>query len=132
MRLFRCVNPKCREGIQHGHDFTAEGPVATCPKCGVKSNDPKFGHIIVPLVVIHFNPPSGVVEGIGAGFAACEPTVPIAGLRATGVPSVVNCPKCIETEAYKKAFAVVSLHPDYDVELSELASVKGISVEAAS
>lgn len=125
MRLWRCINPACCDDGKQGHDFTSEGTTGTCDKCGVSSTDPRLGSVIVPRVVMHFHPPSKV-KGIGVGHSACQPTRPIHEIRSTAVPSVVNCPRCMATDVFKACFEETKLHPDYDVPLEEVASVKGV------
>lgn len=117
MRLWKCWNPKCadKQGIP-GHDFTSEDHVGTCDKCGLKSDDARFGKLIVPRVVIHFDAPSGIVEGAGVNYAACSAEFTrTKGYRMSGEPVAVNCPLCRETEVFKKHDHDAKLHPDYDV-----------------
>lgn len=129
MRLWRCVNAKCWDEGKQGHDFTSEGPVGQCDKCGVRSDDKRFGSVIVPRVVIHYHPPSGVVEHIGTGSTACRPGEPAHKYRSSGAPTAVNCPLCMETDVFKANLAEISLHPDYDVPMSQLGAVKGITTK---
>lgn len=113
MRRYRCSNPQCQAANQGV--FLAEVSLekATCPQCKKCGGDPKFGRLIARQPFIHFDPPSEV-EGFGEGFRACDPATSItAQMHASGMPnpwhagtgviSVVNCPACMETEAYKKA-----------------------------
>jgi hypothetical protein len=96
LRLWRCLNPACAPDT----DFAAAA--GTCPKCGLTIGRGRAGHLIVPLVVVHYDPPSGI-EGIGKNEPACQPGTPIYGLQATGAPDAVNCPACKATEAWQQA-----------------------------
>ena len=117
MKIYRCYNGKCSDGVP-GFDFEApEGAPAKCPKCGVDKTDPRFGRIIVDRVQMHFDAPSGVVEGRGVGFIACDPSKRVGKYRATGSPGAVSCVACKATESFKAALKSSSeeLHPDYQV-----------------
>ena len=117
MRLWKCWNAKCADkpGMP-GHDFVGEDAVGKCDKCGLASNDPRFGRLIVPRVILHFDAPSGIVDGAGVNYAACEPERTRAkGYRMTGEPSAVTCPACRGTEAFAKADRETHIHPDYDL-----------------
>ncbi len=105
MKLYRCN--QC-----DGHEFQADKPV--CPKCKVDGDDPraKSRGVIDNLVVIHFDAPSEIV-GAGVGSAACDASLKVGRVIATGVAPVVNCPHCKLTEAYKKA--MTQFDPKYDV-----------------
>lgn len=117
MRLWKCWNPKCADKLgMPGHDFVGDDAAGKCDRCGLQSDDKRFGHLIVPRVVIHFDAPSGIVEGHGVGYAACEPErTREKGYRMTGEPVAVTCPACRGSEAFAKADHDAKLHPDYDV-----------------
>lgn len=115
MRLWRCYNQKCSDSPHKpGHDFSADGP--KCDRCGTDGTLPKFAHLIVPLKIVHFDPPSHV-DDIGLGFIACQPTEPIGKYRATGDPGSVNCPACRVTEAWEKANKSMTFHAEDDMGL---------------
>jgi hypothetical protein len=107
-RLFRCNN--C------GRTFEADRPV--CETCGVdEAQDGRLTGIVVPIATIHFDPPHPKVRHRGQGRLACDPKRLVAGSRATGEPSVVNCRLCRETEAWKAAFGragEVEFHAESD------------------
>lgn len=111
-RFYRCYNPNCTEhpAKMPGYDFTADVPV--CPKCKVDARQPRFSHLIVPLVIIHFDPPSQV-PGYGVGELACDGK-PSAGRMATGDPEVVNCPACRQTDVWKEAQKGKAVDPRFD------------------
>jgi hypothetical protein len=93
-RLFRCNN--C------GRTFEADRPV--CETCGIdQAQDGRLTGIVVPIATIHFDPPHPKVRHRGQGRLACDSKRLVAGSRATGEPSVVNCRLCRETEAWKTA-----------------------------
>lgn len=95
-RCYLCPGPKGIPGL----DFTADKPV--CPTCGVDPGaDPRDAGVVVKLQVIHFDPPRR--PGRGYGHAACDPKLKVGagGVVATGEPSVVNCPACRGTDAWK-------------------------------
>lgn len=76
-----------------------------CDACGIDpKKDSGAAGLLVRLVTIHFDPPSGL-KNRGKGHIACDPSKPVHGRRATGEPSVVNCEACRQTEAWKKAHA---------------------------
>lgn len=114
MKLWKCYNPKCAPNGVPGFDFAADAGV--CPKCGVDIKHPRFGRFIAARVVIHFDPPSGVVEGVGMGRPACLPNEPPGGkYRMTGHHLAVTCPACQQAPEYLTAATEASIHPDYDV-----------------
>lgn len=123
MRAFRCYNPKCMEegASKPGWDFIANE--AKCPKCGIDSANAVLGKFVVPLVWIHFEPPSGVVEGVGSRILACTGK-PSTGFRVSGEPSAVNCPECIATAVYHASQVAGEVHPDYALPL-EIDLAKG-------
>lgn len=102
----------------------------TCPQCGLTADDPKFGHKIIRLVIVHFDPPTDF-PGIGQQHRACDPNKPIqapdgpGGVpnpwhAGTGDPKVVNCPACMQTESYK---AVLATAEDEDAPNSTAAAM---------
>lgn len=128
-RFWRCYNPKCQpaDAKVPGFDFISEHKMGQCPKCGIEKGT-RFGGFIVPLVVVHFDAPSGVVEGRGVGYAACDVTRDTRkGYRMTGEPAAVNCPLCKDTAAFKGQETEVALHPDYDLPISEIKGGKYVT-----
>jgi predicted nucleic-acid-binding Zn-ribbon protein len=116
MKLWRCYNAKCSETGIPGFDFEVpETEKPKCPKCGITREMPRFSHLLVERVQIHFDAPSGIVDGIGKGFIACDPSKLVGKYRATGAPSAVTCAACKATEAYKAAVTADSVHPDFEV-----------------
>lgn len=96
MSLFRCSN--C------GKTFEAKRPA--CAACGIDpAKDPRAAGIVHRLETIHYDPPHDVIRHRGKGHLACDPKKPVAGNRATGEPSVVNCARCRETDSWRKAYA---------------------------
>jgi hypothetical protein len=100
-KRYRCLNLKCADktGIP-GHEFVSDKPV--CDRCGTDQNHPRFGRYIHTLKVIHFDPPSHI-DGEGMGFLACDPKRALLNARATADPTVVNCPLCLDTDAWRTA-----------------------------
>ena len=99
MPLFRCLN--CKK------EFEAIQPA--CVDCGIDpTTHPRHKDMVVPLVTIHFDPPSGV-PGIGKGFAACNPKLrvgmPNCGFSGekNGEKIIITCPKCLASELYANA-----------------------------
>lgn len=101
--FFRCQNANCSED-RHGRlifDFEANEPV--CPKCGCDARDPRYADTVIQLEVIHFDPPDERLAGKGKNILACNPRRRVgATVRASGDPTVVNCPACKATDAYQK------------------------------
>lgn len=114
MKLWRCYNGKCSDkpGIP-GHDFAND--TGKCDRCGVDPSDKRFGYVITARVVLHFDAPSGIVDGRGVGYIACDPSKAVGKFRSTGDPNVVNCPACQATESFKAAIVGDAVHPDFDV-----------------
>lgn len=75
--------------------------------------DPKFGHLVQRLVIVHFDPPSEF-PGHGQNHWACNHDqivqveshgeIPRPWDQATGVPGVVTCPACKKTAVFKAAW----------------------------
>lgn len=105
MGLYRCEH--C------GKTFEADRPA--CKPCRIDPvADPRHAKYLTPLLTIHFDPPTHL-DGLGRGHLACNPAAKVAGNRATGEPSVVNCAACRATAEWKAAFrgdAVIP--PDLD------------------
>ncbi len=117
VKAYRCYNPKCADKPDiPGHDFLAAA--AACDRCGIKAADPRFGRFLTELVLIHYEPPSGVVDGIGADHVACLPERPAGGLRRTGAPSAVTCPACRGTDAWKRDSTPAAVKPEDDLTLT--------------
>lgn len=94
LHLYRCVNSACKTT-----EFTA--PAAICPTCAAD------GPLVHQLAIIHFDPPSRYPHR-GLGHCACDPKTHIGRKRGTGEHSVVNCPACKATKAYRESL------PEYD------------------
>lgn len=112
MKQYRCLRPKCQN--RNKGLFKAEQP--TCPQCNLQANDPKFGHMICRLVVVHFDPPTDF-PGMGQGYRACDHAktiqadpgtggVPNPWHAGTGAINAVTCSECKETTEYKTAAAL--------------------------
>lgn len=114
-RLWRCTN--CRDDSgKKNLEFVAvagEHGKGVCPKCRAGSN-PRTAERIVALIVIHFDPPSGV-EGVGLGVNACTGEPRQTGQRASGVTDAVNCPKCRASTVFKLTAEDQAKHPGYDI-----------------
>jgi len=100
MKPFRCLNPECAPRIGKTFDFWGDEPV--CPKCKADERKDDDRGIIIPLEIIHFDPPHPkyAIMQRGQGVNAC--TGRIRGMR-TGDPRQVNCPRCLGTDVLKKA-----------------------------
>lgn len=108
-KLFRCNN--C------GRTFEADRPV--CATCDIDAaQDARLADIVVPILTVHFDPPHPKVRRRGQGHLACDLKRPVAGSRATGEPSVVNCSRCRESEEWKRAYAA-SGEAEFQVEADE-------------
>jgi len=107
MRLFRCRN--CNR------EFRADVPA--CEACGLDAaKDPRDAELVVPLALIHLDPPTHV-EGRGRGHAACDPKLKAAAkdpralapgepvVMFTSEPTAANCPACKVTPEYAAALA---------------------------
>lgn len=92
---FNCHDPA--KGIP-GYPFEGEHPV--CPACTLDGRTGDGVRLVVPRVAIHFDPPHAVVRGRGSNLAACDGK-PIMGRMGTGEPSVVTCPACKATDAFR-------------------------------
>lgn len=107
MAKYRCLNKRCWDSPNGamGHDFAAEQPI--CDKCGVDGRDVRFGHLVMPLVTIHYCPPHPAVDGVGKDYIACTPTTKVWGVgkkgeQITGEPSAVTCDKCKAAPEFPK------------------------------
>lgn len=92
MKLYRCLNCSA--------EFEADRPA--CAKCDIDpAKDPRDKDIVVPLVLIHFDPP-GKRVGQGAGHAACDPKIRVGSPKCafSGEPTAVNCAACKATAVY--------------------------------
>jgi hypothetical protein len=102
-RCYACVNPSGVPGL----DFEGELPV--CPNCKLDGSKVRFASYIAIREVIHFDAPFDhptLRDTMGVGHAACTEKIVIAAnsaVRATGVPRAVTCPRCQETDAFRKA-----------------------------
>lgn len=113
LKFYRCGRPSCM--TKEKGQFWSETPI--CPQCKLEANDPKFGHKIIRLTILHLDPPTDF-PGIGKSHRACDVTksiqapdgpggVPNPYHAGTGVVSMVNCPACKLTQAYKDAVAMI-------------------------
>lgn len=104
MKAWKCYNCQAKGTDINGFDFEAEKPI--CPKCGADGTGPRGHHAVQARVILHFDPPSPIVN-VGQNVIACKPSIGIIGnkhgLRATGDTNVVTCEACKSTDAYKKA-----------------------------
>ena len=134
MGLWRCWNPRCTDGPKPGFDFEAAavGDVGECPKCHVKSNDPRFGNLIVRRVVIHFDPPHEAIDGATLAVCACDgkPRFP---RKTSNAWPAVTCPVCMQTPAFAAAKAAESaeVHPDFAVPIAGDAKTGRIDLVAS-
>lgn len=106
-QFYRCLKCSTKEPFE----FWAEQPV--CPQCGLRRDDARLGQFLIPLHVIHFDPPEIPALMKGKNVRACEPAVAIqtpldtrnnpTRHGGTGDPRAVTCPQCKETEAFKAA-----------------------------
>lgn len=119
-RLWHCFN--CSTDFQDARDL--------CPKCGADGKDPRAGGVIAPRVVIHFDPPHAILKNRGLGSYACDATVKVGqnGTRATGDPSVVNCPVCRDSAAWKAAIEDLTNPPAYRVPVAKVAEPVPVTV----
>jgi hypothetical protein len=81
-------------------EFESDRPA--CEACGIDPvKDTRDKGVVVPLVTIHFDPPSRR-EGQGLGCAACDPKLKIGVPRCafTSEPDAVNCAACKATEVF--------------------------------
>lgn len=100
-RRYRCLN--CNT------EFVADKPA--CAGCDIDgSTDPVAKNVIVPLVVIHYDPPHPKIKNRGRGHRACDPHVPIGKGRGSGEPAVVNCEACQATTVFQEAVQAGALN----------------------
>ncbi len=95
MPLYRCL--ECQR------EFEAAKPA--CAECGIDpATNPGDAGAVVPLVLIHFDPPTKRA-GRGLGYAACDARVKVGAPKCgfSGHPKAVNCPRCKATEAFLAA-----------------------------
>jgi rubredoxin len=114
MKLFKCMNDECLRQDQ-GRFYR---DTWVCPRCGISMEDPKFGRLILRMVLIHYDPPTKY-RGIHHGYRACDHAMPICvSLRledgspnpyqaGTAVPSAVTCPECMKSEEYLTAMLLL-------------------------
>jgi hypothetical protein len=97
LKPYRCQNEACSEDAAGRliFDFWTERPI--CPKCGTDGK--QMPDIVIPLAVVHFDPPSHV-KNRGQRIAACD-SQGYGGRAVSGNPNVVNCPECRATAAWK-------------------------------
>lgn len=134
-RVYRCYACHNAEGV-FGREFTVQiedtaplvklpsgpnGYAVACPNCNLSNTHAAYGGNVVPVLVIHYEPPlTEQMRGrAGCGHIACDPAVKVTKddeLRYTGEPLVVNCPACKLTPAYLSA-TTGKMHPSYDVPL---------------
>lgn len=101
MRMYRCNNPV--HGLK-GREFEADPEACIC-ECGWEwKNEIVRQGYMQELIILHFDPPSEFPNR-GLRHLACDPKTAVgsSGSRATGEPSVVNCPRCKETDAFKNS-----------------------------
>lgn len=93
MAFWRCTNCKA--------EFEADAP--KCEACELDpSTNAADGQYFMPLVVVHFDPPTKVA-GRGKNHPACDPKVRFGTVTLTSHPGAVTCQACKETDAYKAA-----------------------------
>ena len=142
-KLFRCMNPKCQALNLAMGRFWAEASEtnpAVCPQCKIvgKANT-KFGHLIVRLTIVHFDPPSEI-PGIGLNVRACDQDKIIqVSEGGNGIPNhyhvgsgsvrAVNCPACQASEAYQQ---VLRIEQDEDAPSQAEAAFERIKESALS
>lgn len=90
MPLFRCLN--CNAEF--------EAPRAACAACELDAANPRDADYLMPLVTVHFDPPTKVA-GRGKNHPACDPK--LRGAVMTGEPSAVTCAACKASEAFAAA-----------------------------
>ncbi len=131
MKFFQCDRPSCLK-LRKGR-FYSEQPI--CPQCKTEGKDPKYGHTIRRLTIIHYDPPSEY-PGIGMTHRACSRKEPIQASdgvngqpnpwhAGTGSIAAVTCHECMKTPEFKKAAAALDdndgLPPNYSAVIERLA-----------
>ena len=99
-RRYKCWN--CLDDRQMpGREFEAVLPV--CPTCTLDGRTPDGKGVLLEIPFFHFAPPHPVLKGKGTGKRACDGK-PTGTDRqpCTGEPSVVTCPACLKTDAYRE------------------------------
>src|SRR5574337_878342 len=105
---YRCPNPDCpavlepQGGALEFWDAPVDPPPAPCPPCPACGDTQSQR-----LTVIHYDPPRGE-DNLGSGRLACDPEKSVGhrNSQATGVHTVVNCPRCRESQIWQAADAV--------------------------
>lgn len=125
-RRYRCFACLSHGGRKLGRDFLASTDTlsVSCPNCGLEAADPKGGALIVPVAVVHYEPPKAKLSAtvrrmVGADRVACdaEDAGPASGrgIMRTGEPAAVTCPACRGSEAFKAEAGAVGLDPRFDL-----------------
>lgn len=144
-RRYRCYGCQVDGSPKLGFDFVAGADDADvrCPSCGLVKADPKGSQLIVPVHVIHYEPPletdqSVLVEGrpsvrgrqarvrrsVGSDRVACDGdgagSATARGLHRSAEPAAVTCPACLGSEGMK-ARKAAELDPRFDLPVSPAA-----------
>lgn len=103
-RRYRCTN--C------GNEFVSERQA--CVACDIDAtHDPVAKRAILPLALIHYDPPHPKIQGRHTNMRACDPKTPIGKGRGTGEARHVNCDACKATPAYQQAVQRGELNTDF-------------------
>lgn len=106
--MFRCYN--CVDPANGKPGVMFESAVPKCPDCGVDGTIERFHSLIVPVAVIHYDPPHPTIKGVAARYHACTPSNEIGKCdgMATGEILAVTCTACLDTPAALAALGVRS------------------------
>ena len=107
-KRFRCTN------CQPAHEFVSEK--RACPVCGIDATkDKKAATYIHPLRLHHYDPPHPKIKSAALNVLACDPTKRIGhnGSMGSGEAARVDCPACMESQAYKDAVKAGALQTDF-------------------
>lgn len=115
-RPYRCQNEACSEDPAGRLIFDFWSTEAKCPKCG----STPLQHIVIPLEVIHYDPPSNI-RGRGQRVMACNRGPYGTGQMVTGAVSAVTCRECKATEEWRTAAEQQGIEPELITPESPLA-----------
>ena len=76
----------------------------------IDGRSPKYGRFMEVLSIIHYDPPEGIVDGVGKNIALCNGLtsfeisrrVPLE--QVTGEPGSVTCPACKAHDDFPKTY----------------------------
>lgn len=118
MKWWKCYN--CLDNRNNpGKAFESDKPV--CPDCGIDGTVPRWSGKVVPMSMIHYDPPMDRPASQHHNHAACDSRIKTFtddAVMLTGERIAVTCPACKETEAFKGSPAELELPAGKDFEMT--------------